>query len=397
VALAGTALGYRGILEVWSHDFPRGEATLREAWTLADKGFEEIRPLVKYGLALLFIVTNRLGEAEPLLITEHDAASLPDPFTQGCWNWGLALVHHWRGRTDDAIRVLRKIPEAATRVTANRLFNWWVQGLALCSKGDYQTALDLLHQTLATSRRVGELIVRARTFNTLGWLYGDLEDHDRAMEWNRSSLEAVDSLGPLAHQSSQEVRMNALLNLGDDLLAMGRPDEAEDYFRTVESVVCDESVPGRWMAWRYAQHLFHSYGLLCLYRGDTAGALRYADECIKLAEHSSSPRNIAKGRRLRGQALTALGQLDAAESGLEAAMKTAVRLGNPPQIWKTHAALGKLHRARGDLDGASRAAETALSIVEAVAGSLDEASLRSALLRSDEVAAMRRAASSTVA
>ena len=42
------------------------------------------------------------------------------------------------------------------------------------------------------------------------------------------------------------------------------------------------------MLWRYAQHMFHSYGELWLERGDSAKAMSYAEECMQLAEKSEA-------------------------------------------------------------------------------------------------------------
>ncbi|HEX6491978.1 MAG TPA: hypothetical protein VF112_00620 [Candidatus Dormibacteraeota bacterium] len=126
----------------------------------------------------------------------------------------------------------------------------------------------------------------------------------------------------------RDVAMHARLNLGDNLMALGRPVEAEEQFRAV--VVRSGRPAERWMAWRYSQHLFHSYGELCLGRGELDRALAYADECIELATHNSSMKNVVKGRRLRGQALVAMGRLAEAEVELVAALGVATDVGNPP-------------------------------------------------------------------
>ena len=67
-------------------------------------------------------------------------------------------------------------------------------------------------------------------------------------------------------------------------MALGDLDGAEAEFRHVEAVV-RHPLPNQTMdLWRYAQHLFHSYGELWLIRGDADRALAYADECLALAE-----------------------------------------------------------------------------------------------------------------
>jgi tetratricopeptide (TPR) repeat protein len=388
-SLEGTALGYRGLLEVWNNDWERGEATLRTAWAIVEEGFEEVRPLASYGLFFLLLTSNRLPEAEPLLITPDEAAALPDPFFQGAWNMALGFLEYWWGRPDEALRILQAIPEEAARVMFNRLTNWWAQTLALGTRGDYDAALSLLQHMKTTSERLDDTLMRARVLNTVGWIYGELQDPGRAMAWNQASVEMIRSLPDFPNP---DVEMHARLNLGDNLVALGRPEEAETQFQTVEAVTRSTRPSDRWMAWRYSQHLLHSYGELWLQRGDLDRALACADECLELANHFSSRKNVVKGRRLRGQVLLALGRADEAEQELSAALAAAIELGNPPQLWKTHVALGDLRRAQGRSAGARAAYAEALAVVERVAAGLADETLGTTLRRSEHVQAIRRTA-----
>jgi tetratricopeptide (TPR) repeat protein len=144
--------------------------------------------------------------------------------------------------------------------------------------------------------------------------------------------------------------------------------------------------------WRYSQHLFHSYGQLWLSRNEPVKALAYADECLAIAEETSSNKYVVKGRRLRGQAFLAQGCLDNAEQELFAALQLAIDLANPPQLWKTHAAVGDLRRAQGRTEDARRSYGAALSVIEAMAASLTDAKLRETLRHADPVEQIRCAA-----
>ena len=184
--------------------------------------------------------------------------------------------------------------------------------------------------------------------------------------------------------------MNARLNLAENLLALGRLDEAKGYFDEVEAVVRDPS--NRWGRWRYAQRFFHSFGEYWLVLGDPARALVLADECLELAEQSVSRKNIAKGRRLRGQALLAMGRLDDAENELTMARAVASEVGNPPELWRAHAALGELREAQARPDEARGAYRDAWSVIEGVAAQLTDDALRETFLVSPQVQEIRRAA-----
>ena len=116
---------------------------------------------------------------------------------------------------------------------------------------------------------------------------------------------------------------------------------------------------------------------LWLAYGDAERALGYADACIARAEETFSKRNIAKGRRLRGKALRALGETEQASTELELALVAAREVGNPAQIWQTLEALGQ--------------PEEALAVVAHVAGGLADHDLRDTLLASPQVEALRKA------
>ncbi|MGH8972501.1 MAG: ATP-binding protein [Acidimicrobiia bacterium] len=388
-SLEATALGYRGLAEFWSHEFERAEATLGRARSIVDEGHEEVRPLVSLALANLFLATNRVREAEPLLSRwGEDVPKLPDPFTQGAWSWLSGIKEQWVGRFDEALRILERMPEDAERLIFNRLINWWGRGLTLGAKGEYERALGVLGETLSTCERVGDALIRARVLNTVGWIYGELEDHEGALEWNRRGVEAAQAI---IGWPDPELEMNARLNLGDNLQALGHPDEAEEQFRLVEAVFRDPKPAEHWMLWRYSQHLLHSYGELWLKRGESARAIAYAEECLELAESSGSTKNVVKGRRLRAQALAAQGRLDEAEQELSVALEVAIELGNPPQLWKTHAAAGDLRRARGRTEHARRAYGEALSVIEHVAVRLTDERRRETFLQSKQVQGIRQA------
>jgi tetratricopeptide (TPR) repeat protein len=146
------------------------------------------------------------------------------------------------------------------------------------------------------------------------------------------------------------------------------------------------------MLWRYSQHLFHSYGELWLIRGRLDKALSYADECLVLAERSRSQKNIAKGRRLRGQVFLTQGKWEEAEQELSIALEVAQRVGNPTQLWKTYAVLGSLQQVQGRLEDARRAYEDSLAVIEEVIAGLKNKSLRDAFMGSYQVQEIRQKA-----
>jgi hypothetical protein len=124
------------------------------------------------------------------------------------------------------------------------------------------------------------------------------------------------------------------------------------------------------MHWRYARRFLHSYGEWWLAR-DPARALAQADECLAVAERNGSRKNVAKGRRLRGQALLAQDRLSEAEPEIATAVAIAAEVGNPPQLWLAH---------------------VALVVIDDVAARLTDKERRAVFLGSVHVSGIRRAA-----
>jgi tetratricopeptide (TPR) repeat protein len=170
----------------------------------------------------------------------------------------------------------------------------------------------------------------------------------------------------------------------------GRLHEAEAQFQYVETIVRNPRSQDHLDLWRYAQHLFHSYGELWLCRGDYAKAFDYADACLSLADPGCSQKYQVKGRRLRGEVLIAQGHLTKAERELDMALQTAVALGNPPQLWKTQARRAELRLRQGRSSEARQAFEAALAEIEAVAAGLMDETLRTRFLGASDIQHIRQ-------
>jgi class 3 adenylate cyclase/tetratricopeptide (TPR) repeat protein len=387
--LEGMALAYRGLCEIYNHQLDLAEATLREGLAVGEKGEgdDEVRAAASFYLGLLCAVGDRHAEAEARIgfLREHGSA-LKDAFTVGFWRLFDSRLALWEGRLDVALKKSAEGRAAAEGSTFLRLQGRWNEAHARATIGDYEGARQMLQETLANCERVGDMVTRVRCVNTMGYVYSELCDFASAMDWNQQGVEmALASKAPVP-----EVEMNARLNLGENLLAQGRLDEAEEHFLAVEEVVRHPKI--EWMRWRYAQRFFHSFGEWWLARGDLSRARALADECLAGAERSCSRKNILKARRLRGQCHLVEGRWDEAEAELAAALGLAREVGSPPQTWKTLVALGELRAAQGRTDDASHAYAEALSVVDGVAARLTDEGLRDTFLQSEHVQGIRRAA-----
>ncbi|MFN2555669.1 MAG: tetratricopeptide repeat protein, partial [Nitriliruptorales bacterium] len=387
--LEGRALALRGFGEDFAHDPERSEETLRAALAIGEEGYDDVRLLASVVLVELLATINRHDEADRFAsLAAELVEKVDDPFAQAWWSI-MGLLPRWAGRFDEALAHLerwRGAAEASGSATMT-LAHRWVEGLVRVEQGNYEVGLTLLREVVDEAERIGDVLIWSRALNSVGWVYAELQDHERALDWSRRGVEASQQI----EAPDYEIEGNARVNLADALLALGRFEEAGEQFEVVEHIARDPTPAQRYMLWRYSQHLFHSYGELWLARGDAEKARAYADECLALAEQSDSRKNIVKGRRLRGEALLAEGRVAEAEEELNAALGVAAQIGNPTQLWKTHAALGRLREAQGHLEQVRDAYEQALAVIEGVAAGLHDEGLRATLLRSPQAESLRRA------
>ena len=388
------ALTLQGDAVFEAHDFEAAEEILQRAIALAGTDVPEASFLANATLLFLNAVLNRREEMAHYAARASDNMSeVQNPFARWQFEFLKVMAPHWMGDYNTALEIntgARHLAEES-HVAVAIVWHIWSESLVRSAQGEYSRALHILKELLDFSDRIGDTAGKARVLNTIGWIYGELQDHDEAMIWNEKSIVAAQDIKAY---SKVEIEANARLNLADSLMALGRDKEAEEHFKWVEQVVRNPKPPELWMLWRFAQHVFHSYGELWLARGEADKAIAYAEECLELAEKSESQKIVVKARRLRGQALLALGNLPEAERDIQTATEVASAVGNPPQLWKTLVARGDLHTAQERLDDAKAAYAEALGVIAAVAADLEDEKLRDTFLSSPHVRSIREAAKS---
>jgi tetratricopeptide (TPR) repeat protein len=384
------ATAYEGTAQFFGHDFEAAEATLRAALAIGDEGFDDVTADAALVLGVELIAINRHPEAQPYLALLERYQDRLDPFGQALWGWVAGRYATWEGRFDEALQKFDRGRAAASRSVTHLLFHRWTEAQARAGKGDYEAALAELDDTLATGERVGDGVTRMRIFNIVGWIYGDLGDSQRALEWNQRGVEASRAMA----MPTPEVEMQSLLNVVENLICLGRLDEAGEYLREVEVVVRHPQPKQRWMHWRYSQRFLLDSAELALERGDPTQATEYAQECLAMAERTLSRKHVAMARRLKGRALLIQREFEGAEAELTAALKLAEEVGNPPQLWKSHVALGDLRMSEGRSEEARQAYGNALAVIDQVAASLTDESLRATFLASAHVLRIRATAES---
>jgi tetratricopeptide (TPR) repeat protein len=134
-----------------------------------------------------------------------------------------------------------------------------------------------------------------------------------------------------------------------------------------------------WMKWRYEMHFYVSLGELALARGDLAMAEENAARCLEIATRTNSRKYLVRAWRLQGEIAQARRDWAAAEAHLRRASATGEVIRNPPQLWKSHAALGRLYLARKQNEAAGHAYAAAQRVLNQTIAGLQHPGLRAGL------------------
>lgn len=377
-ASQGTALLY-------DHQFAAAEEALHAALQLAQGRFEAIELRAAAVLTDLLYVTGRVREARPVFArTAALAETVADPFARAYVQVLIApFILQWEGRFEESLEAARQASPLveSSEDLALSLWRAWHLGLTLGSCGEYEPALSGLERAVQACIRLGDSVMQARMLNTMGWIYSELGEYERAIELNELSSRIANQAGT----PDPEIQNNARLNLADCLLLLGRTDNAESHLQLVERIVRQPGPQDRWMLWRYSQRLFHVQGEICLSRGELNRARQYADECLHLGYETGSRKNIVKGRRLRAEICLASGRMSEARDDIVGALQLAHEVGNPPQVWKTLLVSAQVCESMNDRGAAQTALGAAVDVINGVAVKLRDTQLRASFLASPPV------------
>jgi class 3 adenylate cyclase/DNA-binding winged helix-turn-helix (wHTH) protein/tetratricopeptide (TPR) repeat protein len=336
----GMALAGMGTASFWAHDFARALHYTHQAIAVAET--VEARSVLAssyFTTCLVHGVTGRINQAhrdiERALTVSR---SVGDTARQAFPLAFAGLLKNHQGEYGAASRLnaesLRLSREHGLFFPL--LYGLFVQGITLTGKGEYDAAYTTFEEGLTLSEKVGDEVQRHRLLNSFGWLYMELGNLDLALSLNRQGLERARQLGypePIA---------NALINIGDIFLAQHDVALAQEFFDEAYRLVRDPATTD-WMKWRYSMRLYASLGRLWLVRGDPAKAREWTGRCLHLASQTDSRKNLIKGWRLQGEIARVCHQRDEARQWLQQALELAQTVGNPPQLWQTYSALGRLH------------------------------------------------------
>ena len=377
-AREAAALAGMGWATFWAHKFDRALDFSDQAVAVATE--VDAKPALGAGTFVIAAVHGVRGELDEAKLGFERSLALTrqagDVVFQSLSLWFAGAIRNWEGDYDEALHLIGDSLRLARdhSIVVPLLAGLFTEGVTLAGKGDYDTALTSFDEGLTLSDKVGDEVWRHRILNGLGWLWSEMGDLDRALDFNRRGSENSRKRG------DHETIGNSEVNLGDVFLAKGDLSLAAEFLDGVYRMVKDPAT-SEWMRWRYSTHLFASLADLWIARGDYAKAMEWANECLEIATRTRARKNLVKGWRAKGEIATRQRRWDEAEQALREALTIAQAIGNPGQLWRTHAALGRLHDAARKSEEARAAYAAARDVIEGMRAGLRNSDLRASLER----------------
>ena len=373
---------------LYGNDSGQMKTTLEEMEPLVADNIESLLGVVTLQTAAFLIL---LGDLPSALAKEKEMNDLfqrapNSPFyATAALFIGLSL--RWRGDFKKCSETLEPLlPKLrASAPPVSYLESTFFCGLALGEEGLYQKAIRILQEGLEFGLKAGERYSTPKLTNSLGWAYYELCLFDKAIEYNNLALESIrDLLGP-GTSNLFEIESQTRINLAENYLMTGDWQKAREY---LELVYANAKKPEYYFVRpRWKPRCLLRLGELWLQAGDRDRAESFLSELYEHQWTDKFPYKKYQVRawRLRSDILSAMGQMEDAESELNRALTLAKQLGNPTLLWKTHQALGNLLLKKGKSEEAKVELQTALKVVQSIAESLTDVALKEGYLQSNPI------------
>ncbi len=373
----GEALYQLGIAHYWAHRLAQATSYLNQALELATK--IDAPELYAKSLKLRDILDSTKGNIRQSTLSEEASLTSELDDLPPEEHWGRAMLAHLRSDFETAIDHAYACIELGQSFanTFLTLGGYFVLGMSQASSGNYQPALESLTYALDLSATTEDRFWRARLLNTIGWVYRELFDWERAIQFDEASL----ALARIGEPRLTEAEGNALANLATDYMWLGRYDQVKQYL--TEGLTPSEKEP--FMRWRYHTRMIVVKGRLALVNGDIEGALTAADEALAIARDTQARKNIARSCRLRGEALLAFGEIDRARAALRHSLSIGISLESPTLIWPCHLILAELEEKEGNFEQAQTHFFAAAEVLLQIANNLTDPNLYEPFLAAPQV------------
>ena len=265
--------------------------------------------------------------------------------------------------SDEAFRITRSINNLFGQATSRFMI-----GPVFADRGEIDKAIAIMEENIGHGQPFGHpgavIVVQA----DLGWLYGTLGALERGIELTRRAVANAERVYPLWRPGAAAALARLHLRNGDLAAAAQLVQESYRDLK-VESIQLFGVI---WVAL--------AGGELALARQEYARAVSLMDEVTAYIHRAIRRPFIPEVLYLKGQALRAQGQTEAALEALNAARAEAEALGSRRNLWPILALLSEMEAQRGNATEAQSLRQQAAELITYIVSHIGDAELRASFL-----------------
>jgi tetratricopeptide (TPR) repeat protein len=366
-----------------SHKLTDLAAAATEAMMIAERiGSQSLRAEAVTNLGLVAMASGRVRESGRLLdqaipfarACDHSSALVPALTYCG-------LLHNFRSEYQqaEALEVEASALASKARDGFHLPLSLFYLGIIQANLGRFSEALATLKEGLEMASRNGNRIVLSRIPNAMGWIYRELRDVPKAIEYDRMSAEIAKQM------KLAEAEAHALVNLAHDYALAGETGLAMAELRGAEPLL--EGDP--WYRWRFFDiRLQAAAAEVWLTENELDRAHAHATRLLVNAARHEAPKYMALARNLLAETAMAAGEYERAAIELRTGLAELRHHSAPLAAWKSWGILGRVLAHAGDNEGAQQAFAESAAILKLIVGNTKDQKLCATFLNAPDVRAV---------
>jgi CHAT domain-containing protein/Tfp pilus assembly protein PilF len=316
------------------------------------------------------LLLERTAESRRLAIRKYEEAATHfyqagDRASEAAAIAQIGTVHLWMGNRQEAQtyfnRALQLQRETRNHTGEARVLNGL--GRLFAQMGEWQASLDHHRQALALRRAAGDPVRTMISLDNIGAVYAELGESRKALDYYRQAF-AI-----LSETNSPRLRAKLVGDIGRVYEAIGEKQKALEHYERALSLRRKRNNHGG------SALMLQRIGLLRASAGEFQPALAQFEEAFKIQR--------TLGNIKAADTLTSIGEVyyrlgDGAKALDYLGRSSALRVATPerPAEALTRYWVARVRRDQGDLTGALREIETAVTIVESLRSKIASHELR---------------------
>ncbi len=299
-----------------------------------------------------------------------------------------AFAERWLGRPGKAVELTEGLTDELSKMfNLNQLSGFiYLRGLSLAEMGRIDEAVAALKHGIDLCEKLRSPIHLGRLYNTVGYCYSEIHHPEEAWRWNLKSDGIARKLieqYPMRGLIAAEIVAQASVNLMENLFDQGKTEEAWSRIKPFEE---ESKGPDYYRSRdRWEARLDCLTSLILLQRDNIDEAEARIIKNLEISRREHTKKIEGRFLRLLGEVQMKHGDSDNAVRSLSEAILILKEVGNPRQLWQTHASLASAYDKLRRESEAREQWGAAAEIIQKTAKGLSDRKLREGFLNAKPI------------